>query len=77
LVADVKVRVFFDPGETFLSELFVDGSLNVMVDQLIRDPAARDVDPLVRFVGRKIGASVIVVVNILPAGAGSYEQKEW
>lgn len=43
IVADVKVRTLFDSDETFLCELFVDGPLNGLVDQLIRHRAARDV----------------------------------
>lgn len=35
LLADVKVRVFFDLGETFLCELFVNCPLNGLIDQLI------------------------------------------
>lgn len=30
--ADLKVRVFFDPGEAFLCELFVHCPLEVLVD---------------------------------------------
>jgi hypothetical protein len=77
LVADVTVRVLFDLGETFLCELFVNCPLNGLVDQLLRDYADRDVDLLVGFVGRKVGASVIIVVNLLPVGAGDHEQKRW
>jgi len=77
LVADITVCVLFDLGETFLCELFVNYPLSGLVDQLIRDYAARDVDLLVGFVGRIVGASVIIVVNLLPVGAGDQEQKRW
>ena len=37
--------------------------------------AARNFDPLVGFVRREIGASIIVVMNILAAGARRHEQE--
>src|SRR5271166_417900 len=62
-----KIRTLVDPGQAFLRELFVHSPLNGLVDQLIRHrPArAREVDPLVSFVGSKVRAVVVVVVNIL------------
>ena len=67
VIADVEIRTLFDPGQAFLRELFVHRTLDGLIDQLIRHrPAgAREVDPLVSFVGCKIRAVVVVVVNIL------------
>jgi hypothetical protein len=70
--SEKKIRA--DLGEAFLRKLFVDRPLNIPIDQLIRH-AAREVDPLVSFVGRKIRASIIVVVDILTVGTSDYEQK--
>ena len=70
LVADVKVRAFIDPGETFFCELFINCLLNGLVDQLIRHRAVRDVDPLVGFVAREVDASVL---NILAVGGHDHE----
>ncbi len=72
VVADVKVRILFDPGETFLCELFVYCPLDGLLYQLIRNDAALNVDPLVGFLGRKVGPAVVVVVKILRVGAGDH-----
>src|SRR5664279_2765577 len=71
VIADVEVRALVDPGQAFLRELFVHCTLNGLIDQLIRHRAAGagEVYPLVGFVGRKVGAAVIVVMNILAVGA--------
>src|SRR5271165_7188269 len=77
MVADLKVPVFFDPGKTFLCELFVHCALNVLVDQLIRHRAAgpRQVDPLVGLVAGKMCVAVIVVMNILAVSARDHKKK--
>jgi hypothetical protein len=43
--------------------------------ELVRRLAAGDIDPLVGFVDRKVGSRRMVVVNVLPVGASTHEQK--
>ncbi len=67
MIADVEIRALVDPSRAFLRELFVQCTLNGLIDQLIRHRPTRtgEVYPLVGFVGPKFGAVIVVVVNIL------------
>jgi len=58
VIAGVGIRTLFDPGQAFLLELFVHDTLNGLINQLIRHrpTGAREVDPLVSFVGSKVRA---------------------
>ena len=74
LVADIKIGIFVDLGETFLRKLFVNRSLNIPIDQLIRH-LAREVNPSIGFEVSKVGASVVVIVNILAVEADRHNQE--
>lgn len=76
LLAVLKISFHFDLCETFLFELFINGPFDGPADQLIWYRRARtwEVGPLVAFVGGKVGASVIVVVNIRCMGANKREE---
>jgi hypothetical protein len=58
-----------------LCELLFGCAFDGLVYQLIRHGAARNFDPLVGFVRREIGASIIVVMNILAVGARAMNRK--
>ena len=55
------LRAFFLRGEAFSRKLFIDSPLHILIDQPIWHVAVRNVFPLVGFVVRKSGVTVIAL----------------